>query len=40
LGTVWQTIATLPSSNAVTSFIDTNVSRVNGSSGFYRILSQ
>ena len=40
LGTVWQTIATIPSANAVTSFNDTNVSRVNGSAGFYRILSQ
>jgi hypothetical protein len=40
LGTVWQTIATLPSANAVTSFVDTNVSRVDGSAGFYRILSQ
>ena len=40
LGAVWQTIATLPSANAVTSFVDTNVSRVDGSTGFYRILSQ
>jgi hypothetical protein len=40
LGNVWQTIATIPSTNAITSFVDTNASRVNGSAGFYRILAQ
>jgi sucrose-6-phosphate hydrolase SacC (GH32 family) len=40
LGNAWLTIATIPSVNAVASFVDTNASRVNGSAGFYRILSQ
>ena len=40
LGNVWQTIATIPSANSVTSFVDTNASRAKGSAGFYRILSQ
>ena len=40
LGNVWQTIASIPSANAITSFVDTNASRVNGSAGFYRILAQ
>jgi len=40
LGTVWQTIATIPSANAITGYMDTNASRVTGSAGFYRILSQ
>ncbi|HZT22170.1 MAG TPA: LamG-like jellyroll fold domain-containing protein [Verrucomicrobiae bacterium] len=40
LGEVWQTIATVPSANGVNSFIDTNASRLKGSAGFYRILSQ
>jgi fructan beta-fructosidase len=39
LGNVWQTIATIPSANALTTFVDTNASRVNGSAGFYRILA-
>ena len=40
LGSVWQTLATLSSANALTSFVDTNASRINGSAGFYRILAQ
>jgi hypothetical protein len=40
LGSPWQTIATLPSSNGVSSFIDTNLARLNGLSGYYRVLSQ
>jgi hypothetical protein len=40
LGNAWLTIATIPSANAITGYIDTNASRVTGSVGFYRILSQ
>jgi hypothetical protein len=40
LGMVWQTIATIPSANAITSFVDTNTARLVNSAGFYRILSQ
>jgi hypothetical protein len=40
LGAAWQTIATLPSANGLGGFIDTNASRMTGSAGFYRILSQ
>lgn len=40
LGDVWQTVATLPSANGLSSFIDTNAGRLTGSAGFYRILSQ
>jgi hypothetical protein len=37
LGAPWQTIATLPSPNAVARFVDTNVTRLTNSAGFYRI---
>ena len=40
LGDAWQTIATIPSASAFSSFVDTNASRINGPTGFYRILSQ
>jgi hypothetical protein len=40
LGSPWQTIATLPSSNGISSFIETNMARLNGTSGYYRVLSQ
>ncbi len=40
LGNVWQSIATLPSANSLGNFVDPNASRLNGSTGFYRILSQ
>jgi len=40
LGNTWLTIATIPGANAINSYIDTNASRVTGSAGFYRILSQ
>jgi fructan beta-fructosidase len=40
LGAMWQTIATIPSANAVTSFVDTNASRLINANGFYRVLSQ
>lgn len=40
LGAVWQTIATMPSANAITDFVDTNPSRLTNSTSFYRILSQ
>ena len=40
LGTVWQTIATLPSANSLGSFMDTNASRLTFPAGFYRILAQ
>jgi hypothetical protein len=40
LGDVWQGISTLPSANGLGSFVDTNASRLAGSTGFYRILSQ
>jgi hypothetical protein len=40
LGADWQTIATLPSANGIASFLDTNVARVNGAAGFYRLLSE
>jgi fructan beta-fructosidase len=40
LGEVWQTIATIPSANAVTSFVDTNAARLFYANGFYRVLSQ
>ncbi|HWD18562.1 MAG TPA: GH32 C-terminal domain-containing protein [Verrucomicrobiae bacterium] len=36
LGGVWQTIATLTNAN----FIDTNISRLAGAEGYYRVLSQ
>jgi sucrose-6-phosphate hydrolase SacC (GH32 family) len=40
LGTVWQTIATIPSANVIPSFVDTNTARLVNTAGFYRILSQ
>jgi hypothetical protein len=40
LGALWQTIAAIPSANAITSFLDTNASHLTSSAGFYRILSQ
>jgi sucrose-6-phosphate hydrolase SacC (GH32 family) len=40
LGAAWQTIATLPSANGNASYTDTNISRLTGSAGFYRLLSQ
>ena len=40
LGNVWQSIATLPSVSSLGNFVDTNASRLTGSAGFYRILSQ
>ncbi len=40
LGNTWQTIATIPSASALSSFLDTNVNRINEPMGFYRILSQ
>ena len=40
LGDVWQTIATLPSTASAASFTDTNTTRFNGNSGFYRVLLQ
>jgi hypothetical protein len=40
LGNVWQSIATLPSANSLGNFVDTNAGRLNGSAGFYRIVSQ
>jgi fructan beta-fructosidase len=39
LGNVWQSIAMLPSAGSLGIFVDTNVSRLNGAAGFYRILS-
>jgi hypothetical protein len=40
LGNTWQTIATIPSTSALSSFLDTNASRINEPTGFYRVLSQ
>jgi hypothetical protein len=40
LGNPWQTIGTLPSNSGISSFIDTNLARLGGSTGFYRVLSQ
>jgi hypothetical protein len=40
LGYPWLTIATIPSASALSSFLDTNASRMNGPMGFYRVLSQ
>jgi len=40
LGNPWQTIGTLPSNSGISSFIDTNLARLGGLTGFYRVLSQ
>ena len=40
LGNTWQTIATMPSANSMNNYVDTDVSRLAGSVGFYRIISQ
>ena len=40
LGNTWQTIATMPSANSMNNYVDTDVSRLAGSVGFYRIISR
>ena len=40
LGDDWQKIATLPSASGANSYVDTNLNRLTGATGFYRILSQ
>jgi len=40
LGDAWQIIATLPATNGVSSFFDTNANRSNGAAGYYRIVLQ
>ena len=40
LGVEWQTIAILPSSCSVASYLDTDASRLNASTGFYRVVLQ
>src|SRR5665213_482110 len=40
LGNAWQSIATIPSANALTTFVDTNANRLMNTAGFYRIIAQ
>ena len=40
LGASWQTIATLPSAESATSYLDNNLGRLTNAAGFYRLLSQ
>jgi fructan beta-fructosidase len=40
LGDVWQAVATLPSADGVSGYVDTNASRLSRPASFYRILSQ
>ena len=40
LGEAWQTIATLPSTDGISSYVDTSMARFGASAGFYRVLSQ
>ncbi len=40
LGDVWQNIATLPSADSVTTFVDNKITRLTNADGFYRVLSQ
>ena len=40
LGNVWQTIATLPTAGGSNAYQDTNAVRLNGQTGYYRILSE
>ena len=40
LGDAWQIIATLPATNGVSSFFDSNANRSNGAAGYYRIVLQ
>ncbi len=40
LGAAWQTITTFPSANGGASYTDTNSTRLNTATGFYRVLFQ